>query len=90
MPHVSVRLPQQRVTGLTRRERQVFALVAQRATNSEIAAALKISKRTAKFHISNILQKCDVANRTDLLLLLAGFHSPAQDAREALFRRLTA
>ena len=79
-----------RVTRLTPRERQVFALVARRANNAEIAAALKISQRTAKFHIANILHKFDVANRTDLLLLLAGFNDQSEDAREAQLRRLTA
>jgi hypothetical protein len=38
--------------------------------NKEIADILAIAERTVKFHVSNILQKCNVENRRDLLVRL--------------------
>ncbi len=51
--------------GLTRREREVLALVAAGRTNREIAEALFISESTAGVHVSNILGKLGVATRTE-------------------------
>jgi len=50
---------------LTRRERHVLALVAQGKTNREIARQLGITERTVEFHMSNILEKLDVASRVE-------------------------
>ena len=52
---------------LTARENQVFQLIVRRLSNKEIAAALKFSERTAKFHVSNILAKLKVNSRAVLL-----------------------
>jgi DNA-binding CsgD family transcriptional regulator/tetratricopeptide (TPR) repeat protein len=49
--------------GLTPREREVLALVADGRTNRQIAEALYISYKTASVHVSNILAKLGVANR---------------------------
>ena len=49
--------------GLTPREREVLALVADGRTNRQIAEALFISAKTASVHVSNILAKLGVANR---------------------------
>ncbi|MDQ1462469.1 MAG: hypothetical protein QOI08_3953, partial [Actinomycetota bacterium] len=49
--------------GLTPRERQVLALVADGRTNRQIAEALFINEKTASVHVSNILSKLGVANR---------------------------
>jgi DNA-binding NarL/FixJ family response regulator len=49
--------------GLTPREREVLALLADGRTNPEIAQALFISARTAGIHVSNILAKLGVASR---------------------------
>jgi DNA-binding CsgD family transcriptional regulator len=49
--------------GLTPREREVLALVADGRTNRQIAEALFISGKTASVHVSNILSKLGVANR---------------------------
>ena len=51
--------------GLTTREREVLALVAQGQTNKRIAEALFISESTAGVHVSNILGKLGVASRTE-------------------------
>jgi len=49
---------------LTKREVEVLQLVAQGLPNREIAETLVISERTVRTHISNILGKLHLANRT--------------------------
>jgi DNA-binding CsgD family transcriptional regulator/tetratricopeptide (TPR) repeat protein len=49
--------------GLTPREREVLALVADGRTNRQIAETLFIAESTAGVHVSNILGKLGVANR---------------------------
>jgi ATP/maltotriose-dependent transcriptional regulator MalT len=51
--------------GLTSREREVLALVADGQTNRRIAETLFISESTAGVHVSNILGKLGVASRTE-------------------------
>jgi DNA-binding NarL/FixJ family response regulator len=50
---------------LTRREQEVLELLAQGKTNKEISAALVISERTVKFHISSLMRKLGAGNRTE-------------------------
>jgi NarL family two-component system response regulator LiaR len=56
------------VEGLTERELEVIRLVAQGCSNSEIAERLVISDKTAKKHISNILAKLDLQDRTQMAI----------------------
>jgi ATP/maltotriose-dependent transcriptional regulator MalT len=56
------RSPAERL-GLTTRELEVLALVAEGRTNRQIAQELFISAKTASVHVSNILAKLGVANR---------------------------
>jgi DNA-binding CsgD family transcriptional regulator len=49
--------------GLTARERDVLALVAQGRSNKEIAVALTISERTVNTHLVHIFGKLDVSSR---------------------------
>jgi DNA-binding CsgD family transcriptional regulator len=51
--------------GLTRREREVLALVAEGWTNRQIADHLFISENTAGVHVSNILGKLGASSRTE-------------------------
>jgi NarL family two-component system response regulator LiaR len=51
-------------TGLTEREMEVLKLVANGLSNSKIAEELVISENTVKGHISNILSKLHLADRT--------------------------
>ncbi|NOK59076.1 MAG: hypothetical protein GFH27_549349n71 [Chloroflexi bacterium AL-W] len=57
------RVPRGRTNGLTRRERQVIALIAQGLSNREIAETLVISEKTAEVHVSNILGKLHFTSR---------------------------
>ena len=50
--------------GLTPRERQVLALIAEGATNRQIGAALFMAEKTASVHVSRILGKLGVQSRT--------------------------
>ncbi len=50
--------------GLTRREREVLALLVRGASDKEIADELSIAPRTAMTHVSNILSKLGVNRRT--------------------------
>ncbi|MGZ4730128.1 MAG: response regulator transcription factor [Acidimicrobiales bacterium] len=49
--------------GLSPRELQVLRLVAEGATNRQVAEQLFISPKTASVHVSNILAKLGVASR---------------------------
>jgi DNA-binding CsgD family transcriptional regulator len=49
--------------GLTRREREVLALLCQRFTDPEIADRLCISVRTVESHVGRIFGKLEVTNR---------------------------
>jgi DNA-binding CsgD family transcriptional regulator/tetratricopeptide (TPR) repeat protein len=51
--------------GLTSRERQVLALLAEGATNREIGAQLFMAEKTASVHVSRILSKLNVRSRTE-------------------------
>ena len=57
----------QRLSGLTRRERQVLALLADGADNDEIARALVISPETARSHVQNALRKLGVHSRLEAM-----------------------
>jgi DNA-binding CsgD family transcriptional regulator len=50
--------------GLTPRERQVLALIAEGATNRQIGKALYMAEKTASVHVSRILSKLGVKSRT--------------------------
>jgi LuxR family transcriptional regulator of csgAB operon len=49
--------------GLTKREKEIFRLIATGKTNEEVASRLHISTLTVKTHVSNIYRKIDVPNR---------------------------
>ena len=56
---------------LTRREREILRLLCQRLTDSEIAAQLFLSPRTASNHVGSILSKLGAANRREAAALAA-------------------
>jgi len=57
--------------GLTNREREVLELLAEGLSNKEIAARLKVSDHTAKFHVVAILDKLGATTRTEAVVLAA-------------------
>ncbi|MFE7387768.1 response regulator [Streptomyces sp. NPDC057582] len=57
-----------RVGRLTPRERDVLAMLAEGATNSEIAGGLRMSESTVKAHVSRILTTLEVGNRVQAAL----------------------
>jgi non-specific serine/threonine protein kinase len=61
---------------LTRREREVAALVADGLSNTEIAERLVISQRTAEGHVENILRKLDFRSRTQIAAWIATTKHP--------------
>ncbi len=55
--------------GLTEREVEVVELVAQGLDNAEIAAALYMGEGTVRNHVSAILQKLQLKNRTQIAVM---------------------
>jgi len=60
--------PPENTDPLTERELEVLRLTARGLTNQEIALELNVSERTVTTHISNILDKLHLANRTQATL----------------------
>jgi DNA-binding CsgD family transcriptional regulator len=60
--------------GLTSRERQVLALLAEGATNRQIGAALFMAEKTASVHVSRILSKLGVRSRTQAAAVAHRLH----------------
>jgi DNA-binding NarL/FixJ family response regulator len=60
--------------GLTPRERQVLAQIAEGATNRQIGAALFMAEKTASVHVSRILSKLGVRSRTQAAAVAHRLH----------------
>jgi NarL family two-component system response regulator LiaR len=54
--------------GLTVREKEVLLLISDGKTNKDISEELHISIKTVKTHVSNLLMKCEVEDRTQLAI----------------------
>jgi DNA-binding NarL/FixJ family response regulator len=67
-PEISTRMSRRVVSQLSDREIQVLSLVAQGMSNKEIAGALHLVEGTVKVHLTNILAKLEVADRTQAIL----------------------
>ena len=60
-----------KLAALTDREREVLALLARGMSNRDIAKQLVISEKTVKFHVSSILSKLELDDRTQAALFAA-------------------
>jgi DNA-binding NarL/FixJ family response regulator len=58
--------------GLTDRERDVLALIAEGSSNAQIARALGLSLKTVQNYVSRILEKLQLADRTQAALYASG------------------
>lgn len=56
------------IEAITKREREVLTLIAQGMSNKEIASVLSIAEKTVKTHVSSILSKLNLADRTQAAL----------------------
>jgi DNA-binding NarL/FixJ family response regulator len=68
-----VRIPQpappKQLDDLTERELEVFRLIARGLSNAEIGQEIYISETTVKTHITHILQKLDLRDRVQAVVL---------------------
>jgi DNA-binding NarL/FixJ family response regulator len=62
------RRPAARDGGLTDRERDVLGMIAEGASNAQIARALGLSLKTVQNYVSRVLEKLQVADRTQAAL----------------------
>lgn len=68
--------------GLTEREEVVAQRAASGQANAQIAAALGITERTVKAHLSAVFEKLGVSDRLQLALLVHGISSPDEYRRK--------
>lgn len=54
--------------GMTDREKEVLLLIAEGKNNKDIGEELHISIKTVKTHVSNLLMKCELEDRTQLAI----------------------
>ena len=64
---------------LTKREQEIFDLLAKNKTTKEIAIDLGISQKTVRNHISNTMQKLGVKGRCNAILELLRLNAISLD-----------
>ena len=70
LPTIGARLAERlNAPELSAREMEVLRLIASGRSNQEIAATMFLSENTVKFHVSHILAKLNVADRTQAALV---------------------
>lgn len=68
LPGARPSTPVDHLEGLSRREREVLALVGEGLANKQIARRLGITERTVKAHVGSIFRRIGVADRTSAAL----------------------
>lgn len=66
--------PVSALTGLTPREQEILQLIAQGASNREIAQALYLSEKTVRNHVTNILSRLGLRDRTQAAIVVLQKH----------------
>jgi DNA-binding NarL/FixJ family response regulator len=70
------RRPYGSLDSLTPREREVLAMIADGCSNREIARGLNVSEKTVKAHVSSVLAKLGVQDRTQAAVFAVRHTSP--------------
>jgi DNA-binding NarL/FixJ family response regulator len=70
--------PNRGLDALTAREREVLAELAKGRSNREIARALHVAEKTVKAHVSSVLAKLGVQDRTQAALFAVRHEHPAR------------
>lgn len=65
-PQITRQDAKQKFGGLTEREREIAARIAQGESNREIAEAFVVSERTVETHVTNILNKLGFTSRAEI------------------------
>ena len=73
-----------RPAALSPRQTEILLSVIRNRANKEIASRLNITVRTVKFHVSSLLNKFGVDNRTDLARRAAALVNPGVEDSEGL------
>ena len=55
---------------LTKREKEIFDLLILNYTTNQIAKVLSISEKTVRNHISNVIQKLNIKDRSQAIIEL--------------------
>lgn len=58
-----------KISKLTPKQREIWSLLARGLSNREISAELKLKEGTVKVHVTSILKRLGVRNRTEAMLL---------------------
>jgi DNA-binding NarL/FixJ family response regulator len=69
LPEIARSLAGRHASSLSDRELGVLVLISKGMSNKEIAAELKLAEGTVKLHVSSILAKLGVADRTQAILV---------------------
>lgn len=68
LPEIARSLASRQASNLSNRELEVLGLMARGLSNKEVAAQLNLAEGTVKLHVSSVLSKLGVADRTQAIL----------------------
>ena len=71
-----------RLRQLTERQTEILWLVAEGLSNKEVALRLQLQEKTVKHHITGVLSKLNVRNRTEAALTVREFRDRERTPRE--------